>query len=508
MLKNIILLDCLDDFDKIDLKLEEKFKSSKIEIDSLKFFTFKQIIENGSNVITDFENCQQEYSSKNKPEQVAIIMYTSGSGGKPKGVLMSHDNLIKGFQCNLSSIQYFLPEAERHIYIGYLPLAHILEFCMEIMLLLVGARIGYSSPHTLTDISPGLMPGTEGDASLLKPTAMAAVPLVLDRIKKAVCARLNQKGLFMRKFFELLVEYKTFWISIGFHTPLLDRIFFNKFNELIGGRMEAMLVGGAPLSPETQKWIKACFKVILFQGYGATEMVAGGLIMDENDQTLAKVGGPLYGTKVKLVDWPEGGYTIIDSPNPRGEIHLSSQSTSIGYFRLDHLNHQAFYYENGEKWFKTGDIGEMFPNGSFKIIDRKKDFIKLQMGEYVSLGKIETKLKTSYLVQQICVCGDSTRTYLVAIVIPNRKALDRIVRLNSIVENERTKAIVEKVFKRKMFEHARRHGLRGYEIPRHYILVDDEWTSENDLVTASFKLKRKQIENFYREKIQNILLDE
>lgn len=149
------------------------------------------------------------------------------------------------------------------------------------------------------------------------------------------------------------------------------------------------MTGGAPLSSDTQKFIRACLNVTFAQGYGATETVCSGLFMDENDHTLAKVGGPLYGVKVKLVDWSEGGYLTRDAPNPRGEIHLSSESISVGYYKLEKLTSEAYYWQCGERWFKTGDIGELdSKSGCFKIIDRKKDFIKLQFGEYISLGKV------------------------------------------------------------------------------------------------------------------------
>ena len=158
------------------------------------------------------------------------------------------------------------------------------------------------------------------------------------------------------------------------------------------------MTGGAPLSADTQKFIRACLNVTFAQGYGSTETVCAGLFMDEHDHTLAKVGGPLYGCKVKLVDWPEGGYCTRDQPNPRGEIHLAGESLSIGYFKLDNLTREAYYWQGDQRWFRTGDIGELFPNGTFKIIDRKKDFIKLQFGEYISLGKARD--------QQICFTVD------------------------------------------------------------------------------------------------------
>lgn len=179
----------------------------------------------------------------------------------------------------------------------------------------------------------------------------------------------------------------------GFGTPLLDRLFLAKFTQIVGGKLEILMTGGAPLSADTQKFIRACLNVTFAQGYGATETVCSGLFMDQNDHTLAKVGGPLHGMRVKLVDWPEGGYCTRDVPNPRGEIHLASDSLSVGYYKLDALTRETYYRDRqGTRWFRTGDVGELFPNGCFKIIDRKKDFIKLQLGEYISLGKVCTVL--------------------------------------------------------------------------------------------------------------------
>lgn len=129
--------------------------------------------------------------------------------------MITHRNILTGHRGILAMVEFFIHELNMHTYIAYLPLAHILEFCNETYLLLNGGKLGYASPHTLTDMSPGLKPGTKGDIGLLKPSLMATVPLVLDRIRKAVYASLNEKGYFSVKLFEFVVEYKTFWMSKG-----------------------------------------------------------------------------------------------------------------------------------------------------------------------------------------------------------------------------------------------------------------------------------------------------
>ena len=124
----------------------------------------------------------------------------------------------------------------------------------------------------------------------------------------------------------------------------------------------------------------------------------------------------LAGLKVKLVDWAEGNYKISDRPNPRGEIILGGDTISKGYFKLQEKTQEDFFEEDGTRWFRTGDVGEFDKNGKLKIVDRKKDLVKLQLGEYVSLGKVEAQLKTHHLVENICVYGDPYKKYTVALV--------------------------------------------------------------------------------------------
>ena len=122
------------------------------------------------------------------------------------------------------------------------------------------------------------------------------------------------------------------------------------------------------------------------------------------------------GLQVKLVDWEEGNYTVRDSPNPRGEIVVGGDAIAKGYYQMPEKTKEEFYEENGTRWFRTGDIGEYDTLGQLRIVDRKKDLVKLQLGEYVSLGKVEATLKTNHLVENICVYGDPYKKYTVALV--------------------------------------------------------------------------------------------
>lgn len=149
-----------------------------------------------------------------------------------------------------------------------------------------------------------------------------------------------------------------------------------------------MVVGGAPLAPHLQKMIKCALNVTLIQGYGSTETSGGVFSMDFHDLTFGRVGAPLNNVRVRMVNWPDGGYSIRDKPNPRGELIIGGKMVSKGYLNLEELNRESFFDEDGIHWFITGDIAMVHPNGTFSIIDRKKDIVKLANGEFISIGKV------------------------------------------------------------------------------------------------------------------------
>merc|ERR1712168_1232525 len=139
--------------------------------------------------------------------------------------------------------------------------------------------------------------------------------------------------------------------------------------------------------------------------------------------TVGKVGAPMAGMEIKLVNWAEGNYLVADSPRPRGEIIIGGPTVAKGYFKNDKMTAENFFNEGGKRWFRTGDVGELFEDGTLRIIDRKKDLVKLQLGEYVSLGKVESQLKTNYLVDNICVYGNPYKCRTVCVVVPVQTAL-------------------------------------------------------------------------------------
>merc|ERR1711992_71354 len=141
-----------------------------------------------------------------------------------------------------------------------------------------------------------------------------------------------------------------------------------------------------------------------------------------------KVGPPNQGAQIKLINWEEGNYKVTDKPFPRGEIVIGGAFVSDGYYLMKDKTAEDYYNMYGRRWFKTGDIGRFEEDGTLRIIDRKKDLVKLQFGEYVSLGKVESVLKGCPVVANVCIFGDSTKSYVVAVICPVKEILVEIAR--------------------------------------------------------------------------------
>lgn len=439
------------------------------------------------------------------PTDIAVIMYTSGSTGVPKGVMISHSNLIAG----ITGMAERIPNlCEDDTYIGYLPLAHVLELSAEMVCVSHGCRIGYSSPQTLADQSTKIKKGSKGDTSVLQPTLMAAVPEIMDRIYKNVMAKVEEMSYFQRTLFILAFNYKLDQLRKGNSTPLCDRLVFKKVRSLLGGRTRVLLSGGAPLSAATQRFMNVCFCCPVGQGYGLTETCGAGTISESWDYSTGRVGGPLVCCEFKLKDWLEGGYRSTDKPHPRGEILIGGPNVTMGYYKNDPKKQVDFVVdENGQRWFCTGDIGEFHHDGCLKIIDRKKDLVKLQAGEYVSLGKVEAMLKNCPLIDNICAYANSDETYVISFVVPNQKHLLTLAEQygvrgswTELCNNPTMEELVLKV----ITEAALSAQLERFEIPRKIRLSPDPWTPETGLVTDAFKLKRKELKSHYKDDIERM----
>jgi len=434
------------------------------------------------------------------PDTPAIVMYTSGSTGTPKGVVLTHGNMAS----TLGAFLYNLDPLPDDMYIAYLPLAHVLELLGESMSVVWGVGIGYSHPNTLTDKSTMVKKGHKGDASILQPTIMFCVPLILDRIYKGVTENIRKKGSFVSSLMNFCVDYKLACSKRGEETPVMDRLIFRSIRLLVGGRVRAVLSGGAPLSPHTHDYLRSVLGIKLLQGYGLTETTACGAIMSVEQNSTGNVGPPVQGVHIRLVDWEEGSYRVTDSPLPRGEIYIGGPNVAKGYYRMPEKTEEEFFTDcMGRRWFKTGDIGQLEEDGSVKIVDRKKDLVKLQFGEYVSLGKVESVLKGCPVIANVCVYGDSSKSYVVALVCPVPPILEELARKFgkenlSFEEMCKDKDVTGAVL-REVVNHAKARRLEKFEIPGALTLSNIEWTPDTGLTTAAMKLKRKPLQDYYKE---------
>lgn len=202
--------------------------------------------------------------------------------------MISHAQFTHAIKSVLTTILTQLRLSNEDVFLGYLPLAHIFELVSEMSLLLIGIPIAYSTVQTMTDSSTAVKRGCKGDMSVVRPSIMPCVPLILDRIRKNVLEKVGKNNRILRGIFEFSLDYKTFWTRKGFRTPLVEQFVFNSVKKIMGGRMKCMLVGGAPLSPETQEFTSNCLDCKVLQGYAATECAAAATIMDLTDLSFGK----------------------------------------------------------------------------------------------------------------------------------------------------------------------------------------------------------------------------
>lgn len=463
------------------------------EFPNVKFMSYTEIYDLGNKSIL-------KAPEPPKPESIAVIMYTSGTSGKPKGVMISHSNMTAACSGIGERLMIGTRFSPADTYLGYLPLAHILELVAEQTVLFNGARIGYSSALTLSDQSSRIKKGSKGDATELKPTVMASVPEILERIRKGVLSNVKKSSPISQWIFNFSYNYKLKQVRKGRDTPILNKIVFGKTSMLLGGHMRAMLSGGAPLEEATQRFMEICIKAPCVIGYGLTETCGGVAINDTLEIRSGRTGGVIDTGLVKLVEWKEGGYSPYSDP-PRGEVWFGGPGVAMGYYKMPEKTAEDFHIdENGTRWFATGDIGQFEDDGSLRIIDRKKDLVKLRHGEYIALSKIEAALKFSSLVTNVCVFVDSNELTCVVVACGNETELTKVAKEHGLTgdfsEWSNHKVINDAVMK-DFVNCGKTSKLQKGEMPSKIYVESMMWLPDTGLITDAFKLKRKALSEKY-----------
>ncbi|KAF0987223.1 hypothetical protein HZS_573, partial [Henneguya salminicola] len=456
------------------------------QINGVNVLRFNDLTKYSDTMTKNDKFIQYEYH----PNDTVLIMFTSGSSGIPKGVVITNQNIVSimGGVCHRKEFW------SARTYPAYLPLSHILEFTAELAVLSFGGKVGYCQPLTLLSTSPGLGKGCKGDLEILKPSTIFT--LVLERIKNAVMEKIGKQLRLIQILFQVFYNMRAYYYSRGYDTPIINRIFFQKFRNLFGGKLEYGMIGGSLVSCGTEEFINICFGSFK-QAYGTTELCCGGTFSEIDYFRPNNIGPPIGCSEIKLISWEEGtyilsynlaGYFSNDPKNPRGEIAVHGLNVSPGYYKNPEATNEFFITDSltGKLWFYTGDIAELLPDGTFRIIDRKKDIVKLTHGEYISLAKIENIVLNCKFVEMCCVCPNKNHSHLVALIILNKKNVTTRSTQFGMKEDEEFEQMiknikVESFIKGEILEEFKKFKLNKFEFVKTIHIVQDIWTPESGL---------------------------
>ncbi|ROT36246.1 long-chain-fatty-acid-CoA ligase [Sodiomyces alkalinus F11] len=459
------------------------------------------------------------------PESLFCIMYTSGSTGLPKGVPMTHENMLAaGMNVSSFSVEATVPSraqpacaamlifsnavtglylnvedivSPRDFCLAYLPLAHILELVLENIVLFIGGTIGYGNPRTLSDTS---VRNCAGDMREFRPTVLVGVPQIWETIRKGVESKVNKSGVLTRSLFWGAFNYKSFMTRN--HLPfakVLDPIVFGKVRELTGGRLRFIFNGASGLAEGTRHFLSITLAPMVV-GYGLTETGGNGALGNPLSYTASSIGPVPAAIDIKLVSVPELNYSA-DAGTAQGEIWMKGPAVFHGYFKNEEETKKAI---TPDGWFKTGDIGEFDSDGHLRVIDRLKNLVKLQGGEYIALEKLETAYRGSQFVNNIMVHADPEQSRPIAVIAPNEKVLAEEAQRQGVSETQmHSDAKVKSAVLKDLVAIGKKAGLSPLEIVSAVVLAEEEWTPASGFVTATQKVNRRVLTEHYKEQIAN-----
>ena len=412
-------------------------------------------------------------------DTLASIVYTSGTTGNPKGVMLSHANIL----WNADSAQRCDHFYTNDMFLSFLPLSHMFERTAGYyMPMLVGASVSFS--RSIEQLAEDML--------IIRPTILVTVPRIFERVYNKIQLQLAEKPAFARRLFEktVAVGWQRFLISQGRASwsvsqllwPLLDALVAKKIRAKLGGRLRLAISGGAPLSNDIARTFIG-LGITISQGYGMTELspVVSTNRLDDNDPF--SVGQPLPEVEVRISD--------------DGELLVRSPGVMLGYYKNEAATREVI---DEEGWLHTGDVAEI-REGHIYITGRLKDIIVLSNGEKIPPADMELAISTDPLFEQVMIIGEG-RPFLSAIVVLNRDKwvqLATSLSLNPDDEHSLDDENVHKVLLERIA--AKLTSFPGYAKLYAIKATLEPWTVENGLITPTMKIKRQRVEDRYQDAI-------
>ena len=411
------------------------------------------------------------------PDDLATIIYTSGTTGTPKGVMLTHGNMAS----NLVSLKGFEIKPNQ-VSLSFLPLSHVTARHVDYAMLYNGVTLAYVPfmehlPQALLEV---------------RPTIFVGVPRVYEKIHSQVDRQTEAlpKNLIYRWALSVGQDHRVEVLAgktpQSRHWKLANRLVFSKIRAGVGGRAELFISGGAPLGRELAKWY-ADIGIRIHEGYGLTETSPVIAVNTPGAHKLGTVGKPLPNVEVRIA--------------ADGEILVRGPSVFKGYWKKPEETENAFV----DGWFKTGDIGNLDAEGFLSVTDRKKDLLKTSGGKFIAPQPIENSLKHHAFVAEAVVLGDK-RKFPAVLISPNFPLLEDWAQTNKATFSSREHLVslpeVQVLFE-KIVENVNQ-DLAQFEKLKRVLLVADEFTAEDGSLTASMKMRRRVVEERYREEIEEM----
>ncbi|MBD3290227.1 AMP-binding protein [candidate division KSB1 bacterium] len=445
---------------------------------------YDDIYKMGAEFEKDHPKYYDDAVSKIQPDDLCGIIYTSGTTGAPKGVMLTHDNILSNVQSGLKVLNI----NEKDTFLSFLPLCHSFERMAGLYIpICAAAKVAYAeSVDTVVD-----------NLSEVHPTIMTSVPRMFEKIYSGVMANAQAGSPLKQKIFCWAVATGGKYADakaagkvpafLNFKYNLATKLVFSKLHEKVGGKLRYFISGGAPLVRDIAEFFNKA-GILILEGYGLTETSPVIAVNKEEKNKFGTVGPALPGVEVKIAD--------------DGEILTRGPHVMKGYYKNPDATSEMI---DADGWLHTGDIGQLDDEGYLSITDRKKNIIVTSGGKNVTPASIENVLISSQYIEQIMVVGDR-RKFLSALIVPSFDALKKYADENGISYKDQNDLVVNEQIHEmmdKMIRETTAHLARFEQIKK-FALLPKELTIEAGEITPSLKVKRKVVEEKYSDMIERM----